>query len=183
VLAKKDQIFSKKTIRSESEWAHMFAAWEAGVLLLYPHRHVELQKYHLHVINLFQATPQTSSVAIHFDIEACHCYAQSPYHLDDKYMLQVPLLVQLFRGLASSHKHDSDLTSASPSKRAMIPCQNWSFGFCDDPCTNHREHGVCSECGGQHKAKDNDGCLIKLQDRRRGAGTGVPAGGGSGGRA
>lgn len=168
VLAKKEQIFSRKFIRTEVEWTRIFSAWEEGVLLLYPHRQQELQKYRRTIIDLFRATPYNTSVAIYFDIEARDRYARSPYHLDDKEQLQVPLLVQFFCGTASQHKRDSDSDSSNiPSKRSTVPCQNWSLGFCDDPCSNRRKHGVCSECGGQHRVKEFTECLEKLQERRR----------------
>ena len=131
-MAKKDQICNRKFIQTEAEWSRIFSAWEAGVLLLYPHRHIELQKYHLQVIELFRATPQHPSVAIHFDIEARDRYAQCPYHLDDRDQLHIPLLVQLFCG-TTSNKHDLE-SSTVPPKRAAVPCQNWSLGFCVDPC-------------------------------------------------
>jgi hypothetical protein len=183
VLARKDQIFSRKYIRTEADWSRIFSAWEAGVLLLYPHRQLELQRYRLLVVDLFRATPHNTSAAIYFDIEARDRYARSPYHLDDRDQLQLPLLVQLFRGSASHNKRDSDSeSSGTSSKRASVPCQNWNLGFCDDdPCPNRRKHGVCSECGGQHRAKEFGGCHTKLQEKRRGFGSGFSAGGGSGG--
>lgn len=165
VLAKKEQLYSRKFIRNEADWARMFSAWEAGILLLYPHRNVELQNYHHFVIDLFHATPHNTSIAIHFDSEARDRYSQSPYHLDDREMLHAPLLVQLFSSLSSSNKHDSD-SSPSPPKRASVPCQNWSLGLCDDPCSNRRKHEVCSECGEPHRAKEVDRCFTSLQDKR-----------------
>lgn len=96
VLARKKQIYSRKFIRMEAEWTRIFSAWEAGVLLLYPHRLQELQKYCRTIIDLFRATPFKPSVAIYFDIDARDRYARSLYHLDDREQLQAPLLVQLF---------------------------------------------------------------------------------------
>ncbi|KAF8805747.1 hypothetical protein BYT27DRAFT_7103856 [Phlegmacium glaucopus] len=184
VLTKKEQMSAKKAIRSEAEWSRMFTAWEAGVLLLYPHRQSELQKYRLMVIDLFRATPHTISVPIHFDIEARDRYARSPFHLDDRDMLQIPLLVQLFRGSNSSFKRDLDSPPSNPAKRSTIPCQNWNLGFCDDPCLNRRKHGICCECGGQHRAKEFEGCLGKLHERRRfGTGSSLAASGSSSGHA
>ncbi|KAF8814810.1 hypothetical protein BYT27DRAFT_7081763 [Phlegmacium glaucopus] len=167
VLTKKEQISTKKSIKSEAEWIRMFSAWEAAVLHLFPHRHDELQNYRAIIIDFFRATPHNSSIAIQFDIEVRDRYARSPYHLDNRDMLHIPLLTQLFRGSNSSFKRDSDSSYPSTSKRAMVPCQNWSLGICDDPCLNRRRHGVCSECGGRHRAKEVDGCREKLQDKRR----------------
>ena len=169
VLTRKEQVYSKKLVRTEADWTRIFSAWEAGVLLLYPHRVYELQKYRRTIIDLFRATPFKPTIAIYFDIEVRDRYARSPFRLDDRDQLQVPLLAQLFRGSASYNKRDldSDPTSAS-QKRATVPCQNWNLGFCDDPCPNHRKHGFCCECGGQHRAKEFEECLAKLQEKRRG---------------
>jgi hypothetical protein len=174
VLTKKEQVSAKKPITSEAEWTRMFSTWEAAVVCLYPHRQQELQNYRITVVDLFRAIPHNASVAIQFDVEARDRYARSPYRLDNRDMLHIPLLVQLFRGSSSNAKRDADTMSSSQAaqakatKRAMVPCQNWSLGICNDPCANRRKHGVCSECGGQHKAKDKEGCLTKLQDKRRG---------------
>ena len=182
VLAKKEQLYSRKFIRNEAEWARMFSTWESGVLLLYPHRHEELRNYRRLVIDLFRATPHNTSVAINFDAEARDRYSRSPYHLDDREMLHAPLLVQLFSSSSTSNKHDSD-SSPSPPKQASVPCQNWSMGLCDDPCSNRRKHGVCSECGESHRAKEVDRCFISLRDKRRGANPGFSSGEGSSGKA
>jgi hypothetical protein len=182
VLAKKEQLYSRKVIRNEADWARMFSAWEAGVLLLYPHRVVELQNYHRLVIDLFRATPHNTTIAIHFDAEARDRYSRSPYHLDDREMLHAPLLVQLFSSSSSSNKRDSD-SSPSPPKRATVPCQNWSLGLCDDPCSNRRKHGVCSECGEPHRAKEVDRCFTSLRDKRRGTNPGFATSDGSSGKA
>ncbi|KAF8801341.1 hypothetical protein BYT27DRAFT_7226908 [Phlegmacium glaucopus] len=106
------------------------------------------------------STPHNPSIAIQFDVEARDCYSRSPYHLNNRDMLHVPLLVQLFCSSNSNSKHESDPLFSSSSKRALVPCQNWSLGICDDPCLNRRKHGVCCECGGQHRAKE-------VQDKRR----------------
>lgn len=182
VLARKEQIYSKKFIHTEADWSQMYSAWEVGVLSLYPHQQIKLQKYRLLVVDLFRATPHNTSIAICFDAEARDCYSRSPYHLDDREMLHAPLLVQLFSGSTSSNKCDSD-SSPDPPKRAMVPCQNWSLGLCDDPCNNQRKHGICSECGEKYRAKDVDGCLASLRDKRRGANSGFNAGEGSSSRA
>ena len=69
VLSRKEQMFSKKFICTEADWSCIYSAWEAGVILLYPHRLSELQKYQQTIIDLFRATPHKLSVAILFDIE------------------------------------------------------------------------------------------------------------------
>jgi hypothetical protein len=182
VLTKKEQISAKKPVKTEAEWIRMYAAWKTAVLLLYPHCQGELDKYQLTVMSLFRAVPNNPSSAIQFDIEARDRYARSPYRLDDKEELQLPLLTQLYRGANSGSKHDSDSPASGFSKRATVPCQNWSLGICNDPCPNRRKHGICSECGGQHRAKEIDGCRKKLQERK-GTGSSHAASGGSGGRA
>ena len=176
-----EQVSAKKPITSEAEWNRMFLTWEAAVVYLYPHRRQELQSYRITVVDLIRAIPQNVSAAIQFDVEARDWYARSPYHLDNRDMLHVPLLVQLFRGSSSNAKRDADTLSSSQAaqakaaKQATVPCQNWSLGICNGPCANRRKHGVCSECGGQHKAKDNEGCHIKLQEKRRGGKGGGPS--------
>ena len=37
VLSRKEQVFSKKFICTEADWSRIYSAWEAGVILLYPH--------------------------------------------------------------------------------------------------------------------------------------------------
>ncbi|KAF8809907.1 hypothetical protein BYT27DRAFT_7222240 [Phlegmacium glaucopus] len=116
VLTKKEQVPAKKPIRSEAEWV-------PAVLHLFPHRCNELQNYRTIVVDFFRATPHNTSIAIQFDIEARDRYAHSPYHLDSRDMLHIPLLVQLFRGSNSGSKRDSDSTYSSSSKRAMRSCR------------------------------------------------------------
>lgn len=121
-------------------------------------------------------------MAIHFNIEARDCYARSPYHLDERNQLHIPLLVQLFRGTSSGNKHDLE-PSTTPPTCAAVPCQNWSLELCDDPCSNRRKHGVCSECGKEHRSKDVESWHASLQERRRGATAGVGTGGSGSSRA
>lgn len=64
----------KKIHSYRSRLVSNFSAWEAGVLLLYPHQQIELQRYCILVVDLFCATPHNASTAICFDIKACDCY-------------------------------------------------------------------------------------------------------------
>ena len=143
-LVKKDHYSARKPVRNEADWNRVFRAWKEGVCLLYPHRSQELQGYHEMVIDLFRAAPSDPSIAINFDVEARDRYSRSPYHMDDRSRLNVPLLTQMFR------KRNTTDHTYTPSKRAAVPCQNWSLGLCVDPCAYRRKHGICSECGGGH---------------------------------
>jgi len=156
---------SKKPVRGEAEWIRLFEAWKSGVVLLYPHRATELGSYREVVVDLFRAAPYQPGVAILFDVDVRNRYARNPFHMDDRNHVQVPLLTQMFR---LGTKRDTQVDFVTPSsKRPAIPCQNWSLGFCDDPCVNNRKHGICCECGGKHKALDRESCLSDLQARRR----------------
>ena len=158
-LVRKDQYSAKKAVRNEAEWVRVFHAWKTGVTLLYPHRLNELSTYQEMVIELFRAAPYDPSVAINVDAEARDRYARSPYRMDDRSRFQLPLLSQMLRKRQAAD-------TMGPSKRAAIPCQNWSLGICSDPCTFRRQHGICSECGGKHKARDHETCLASLEARR-----------------
>jgi hypothetical protein len=121
------------------------------------------------VTDLFRAVPHDPSIAIAFDVEARDRYAKSPFRMDDRTQLNVPLLARMFQSTSSSSKKRSNPSpsSSSPSKRSTIPCRNWNMGICDAPCPNGRKHGVCSECEGQHRAKDEPVCDTLLQARQR----------------
>ncbi|KAJ6559127.1 hypothetical protein DFH09DRAFT_922034, partial [Mycena vulgaris] len=101
-LVKKDQTSAKRAIKSESDWIRVFAAWRAGVCLLYPHRAGELSGYLKVVTDLFRAAPTDPAIAIRFDVEARERYAKSPFHLDDRSQLNIALLSQMFRSSQSS---------------------------------------------------------------------------------
>lgn len=158
-LVRKDQYSARKVVRNEAEWTRVFQAWKTGVIILYPHRLSELNTYQDMVIELFRAAPYDPFVAINVDAEARDRYARSPYRMDDRSRFQLPLLLQMLR------KRDTSDT-LGPSKRAAVPCQNWSLGICTDPCAFRRKHGICSECGGKHKARDHETCLSSLEARR-----------------
>ena len=165
-LIKKDHLAAKRPVRTESDWIRIFAAWESGVIILYPHRKTELLGYRSHVDNVFRAAPQDPIAAINFDVEARQHYEKSPFQLDDFNKLQAPLLAQMFRARSGGVKrgHESQPGPTS-SKRASVICHNWNFGSCSDPCANRRKHGTCSECGDQHRALDSESCFALLQAR------------------
>ena len=144
-LVRKDQYSAKKAVRNEAEWVRVFHAWKTGITLLYPHHLNELKTYQDMVIELFRAAPYDPSVTINVDAEACDRYAHSPYRMDDRSRFQLPLLSQMLR-----KRHIADTMGLL--KRAAVPCQNWSLEICSDPCTFRCQHGICSECGGKHKA-------------------------------
>jgi len=175
-LVKKESVSAKRAVHTESDWNRVFAAWRDGVSLLYPHRESELQGYLRIVSDVFRAAPRDPHAAINFDAEVRKRYEQSPYRLDNRNQTQLPLLTQMFQAgaRASSSKRSSGpaSTSSGPSKRSATVCQNWNIGFCDDPCVNRRKHGTCSECGGQHRAKDVESCFASLHARRAKGGRG-----------
>jgi len=168
-IVKKDHIRSKKLIQTEADWIRIFGSWEAGVTLIYPHRKTELQGYRQIVTDVFRASPNNPSIAIEFDGEVRDRYAKHPFHMDDRNQLNLPLMTQLFRAAGASTTGNSLKRAASPSlpsaKRTDVPCRNWSWGRCQDPCPNRRKHGICCICGENHQAKDNEACSIVLHAR------------------
>ena len=157
-LVQNDQYSARKVVRNEAEWARVYQTWKTGVVLLYPHHLNKLNTYHDMVIELFRAAPYEPSVAINVDAEARDRYACSPYRMDDHSRFQLPLLSQM---LCKREAADT----MGPLKRAAVPCQNWSLGICSNPCAFRRKHGICSECGGKHKARDHERCLTSLEAR------------------
>ena len=176
-LVKKEQASAKRPLRSESEWARVFGAWSSAVGLVYHHRSSELQGYQRMVTDLFRTVLHDPLIAIGFDVEARDRYAKSPFRLDDRTQLNVPLLAHMFQGSSPSSKKRSNpmASSSSPSKCSSVPCRNWNMGICEAPCPNGRRHGVCCECEGQHQAKDEPVCNTLLQARpRKGTSRGFP---------
>jgi len=88
---KKDHIRTKKSVQTEAEWIRVFGAWEAGVILIYPHRKPELEGYRQFVMGIFRAASNNPLVAIQFDGEARDQYAKRPFHMDDRSQLNLPL--------------------------------------------------------------------------------------------
>ena len=123
-LVKKEQASAKHPLRSESEWAQVFRAWSSAVGLVYCHCSSELQGYQRMVTDLFHAVPHDLLIAIAFDVEARNHYAKSPFRLDDRTQLNVPLLAHMFQGSSPSSKKRSNpmASSSSPSKCLSVPC-------------------------------------------------------------
>jgi hypothetical protein len=168
-LIKKDSSSARKPLKTESEWSRVFSAWSAGVRMVYRHRSDELAAYQQYITNMFRAVPDPKS-AINFDLEVRDRYSKSPFRLDVESNYHFSLLSQLFRASTSSSslgkRAQSGLSSGQQSKVRTVPCQNWNFGKCSDPCPNRRLHGICSECGLKHRARDNSTCDILLQAKR-----------------
>ena len=170
-IVKKDHYRAKKSVQTESEWTRVARAWKQGVELLYPHRKAELTTYMEIIEELFRAAPRTPSVAICVDVEARDSYAKHPYRMDDRNRLHSSILAQMFQAPSSQFinpgkRRGSPLSSSN--KKSQTICRNWNLGFCnDDECPYQRTHGLCYECGGNHRAKDHDECLGKLKKRRR----------------
>jgi hypothetical protein len=90
--------------------------------------------------------------------------------MDDRLHTNAPLLTEMFKPSSRTlgKRGSSSAAVGSGPKRATVICINWNFGRCSDPCTNRRKHGSCSECGADHRAKDNAPCFTSLQARRVG---------------
>jgi hypothetical protein len=171
-LIKRDQALARKPVVTEADWIRVFGAWEVGVTLVYPHRDKELQGYRRVVMELFRAVQYDPSVAINFDVDVRARYAKEPFRMDDRNQINVPLFAQMFNTThAYSKRPAPSALLASNPKRANIPCINWNYGRCADPCENRRKHSECSECGGNHRARDVAACYTTLQ-ARKGKGTG-----------
>ena len=120
-------------------------------MLVYRHHSSELQGYQCMITDLFHAVPHNPSIAIAFDLEACDCYAKSPFCMDNCSQVNVPLLVHMFQGGSSLKKHSNPTPLLnSPLKCLSVPCHNWNMGLCSAPCVNGHRHGICSECEGGH---------------------------------
>ncbi|KAJ6524396.1 hypothetical protein DFH09DRAFT_859902, partial [Mycena vulgaris] len=176
VLVKNHELVASQPITSESDWARMFSAWEAGVLLLYPHRRRELLSYRQIVIELFRTAHPL--IAIDFDDQARFKYSRSPFRLDDRELLQPTILACMMSLAAPSSPHSSPLartaehpTSLSPNptlNRSAVPCENWNLGRCENnPCVHGRLHGRCTECGASHRALEHEDCHWGLLAQRR----------------
>jgi hypothetical protein len=171
-IIKKNHLSAKHDVVSEADWIHVFDAWKDGVLI-FPHRATELQGYHCFVMDIFCSTPLNPAAAIRFDCNTHDWYVKQPFHMDDRSLLHLPLLTELFAAANSffvspstSLKQPlSSSTTTTLSKQSDVPCHNWNWGNCKDPCSNCRKHGHCCICGEEHQAKENPACLAKLQNR------------------
>ncbi|KAF6743490.1 hypothetical protein DFP72DRAFT_827705 [Ephemerocybe angulata] len=183
-IFKKDHLPKSKDVKTESEWQRVFAAWSSGVVLAYPHRQEELNKYRLAVEQLFRIINVPASTGIEFDVDLRRNYTKSRFRLDNTAQQHPVLLARLFeaaslralaasRGGSSSHSSSkrglpSNSTEGPSPKKATSAaiCRNWNLGFCVDPCGNGRRHGACIECGESHKAKDITKCKAALEARK-----------------
>ncbi|KAF9496616.1 hypothetical protein BDN71DRAFT_727052 [Pleurotus eryngii] len=173
-IVKKDNINVRRPLSDEADWIRVFGAWEAAVVMVYPHRKDELIAYHRYISDLFHAIP-SPLVTIWLDAEVRERYARSPFRLDNRSKMDMPLYVQIFRGSSFVAKNKRPLAPNSPTssqKRASSVCLNWNFGNCADLCSNKCRHGICSECGEKHRARDIDECFTSLRSSRQRAGGG-----------
>jgi hypothetical protein len=171
-----DQFSAKKPVTTEAEWSRLYSAWEAAFIRVYPHRKTELTNYRELVSNHFRAKGDPS-FAIRFNAAVRDAYSKSPFKLDDRANHDIPLLASLYEAAAPSTSKRASTSTASASKRGKVVCDHWNFGNCADPCANSQRHGICSECGDHHRARDFSSCFSILQARKR---RGGPASGGSG---
>lgn len=187
VIFKKEHVHLKKPVNTEAEWIRTFSAWKGGVNIVYPHRKSELDAYQKIIMQLFRATPQNPHAAIRFDKDARERYSRGPFRLDDRSELDISLFSQLLQPAPPVYR---------PNKRANSPgnvsggakrgrkdenCLNWNSGYCETTCPNNRKHGICCECAGNHRARDNTACDLALAERKkRNAGARTEDGGRSG---
>src|SRR5277367_317302 len=113
-LVRKDHYSSKKSVKSEGDWIRLFEAWRSEVIVLYPHRTLELEGYRNMVIDLFRAAPTEPQIAIQFDADARDLYSLTPFYMDDRSRLNVPLLSQMFH---ASRKRDANDQISPRSRR------------------------------------------------------------------
>ena len=132
------------------------------------------------VRDIFRASSDNPTNAIHLDIETRQRYANAPFCLDDRSESMVSILSQIFRGPKWGITNTP--SSNCPAKKLIVACYNWNLGICDDLCPGWRRHGLCSECGDAHRVKDISGCYLAFQAcHGKGARVGASEGGGSSG--
>ncbi|KAF9023536.1 hypothetical protein BDZ89DRAFT_1136628 [Hymenopellis radicata] len=119
VLIRKDHVSARRALTQESEWTRVFDAYATGVGLIYPHRKDELQGYRVLIVELFRATPSNPAFPIRCDKETRTRYANSPFNLNDRNALQLPLLTEMLRTseAANPRKRSSDSSSSQPATR------------------------------------------------------------------
>lgn len=164
-IVRKDHSSSKKPVRSESDWQRVFDAWSAGVSLLYPHRTEELSNYRKIIREYFRHL-KDDAVSIRIDLELRDSYDKERFRLDDRARHQVSVLGQAYRGARGQKRSPPASFSSSPSvaKKPSTVCRNWNLNICHgDTCEKRRRHGVCCECGGQHRAIDEPACRAAFQ--------------------
>ncbi|THU89308.1 hypothetical protein K435DRAFT_678301, partial [Dendrothele bispora CBS 962.96] len=159
-----DQLIRKLAVITEVQWLRTYDAWCAAVIIIYKHRTEELAAYKASIISLFCASPDPAR-AIRIDKEVRECYARSPFELDQSDTFHLPLLSELLH--ASPSSLSAGLQHRLPSGPKSI-CENWNLDFCKaEKCPQGRIHGICSECGSQHRAKDSSACFDLLSARHR----------------
>ncbi|KAH6902337.1 hypothetical protein BKA70DRAFT_1113051, partial [Coprinopsis sp. MPI-PUGE-AT-0042] len=121
MLVKKEHLLGSKEVRDEGEWGRVFAAWEAAVVALYPHRKVELRVYRSIVEEHFRIAPSQPSIAIGFDRDVRFRYSKQPFRMDDRGIMATNSLANIFSFASTSRKASSG--RAPLSKRLLDPTQ------------------------------------------------------------
>ncbi|THU88650.1 hypothetical protein K435DRAFT_916470, partial [Dendrothele bispora CBS 962.96] len=171
-LLRSDQLIRKLAVVTEAQWLRTYDAWCAAVIIIYKHRTEELAAYKASIISLFRASPDPAQ-AIRIDKEVREHYARSPFELDQSDTFHLPLLSELLHASPSSSSAGVKRSRGTPaatssSKRSKSICENWNLDFCKaEKCPQGRIHGICSECGSQHRAKDSSTCFDLLSARQR----------------
>ncbi|KAJ3753484.1 hypothetical protein EV360DRAFT_25860, partial [Lentinula raphanica] len=144
-------------------------ALTASAVEAYPHRSAELSSFGAEISNLFRNFAHDPSIPIRTDNEVRERYHKNPFRLDDSSRIQATVLALVHRSsMGGKNKRSSDSsTSGRASKRITgAICLNWNTSRCDDPCANGRRHGICSVCGGKHRAFDSGDCKGEFLARR-----------------
>jgi hypothetical protein len=147
-----EPVLVTEPLRTQAQWLRAYNAWEAAVLLVYPHRRSELDNYPEITLRMFTPVPDNPYLAILYDTHVRERYARRPYHIDDRSEHSISFIDMVLdaRRAGYSAKRSSAFESSS-AKRPKVVCVNWNYGKCHEtPCRNQRMHDVCSECGGDH---------------------------------
>ncbi|THU84074.1 hypothetical protein K435DRAFT_688313, partial [Dendrothele bispora CBS 962.96] len=168
-LLHSDQLSRKLAVVTEAQWLRTYDAWCAAVIIIYKHHTEELAAYKASIISLFRASPDPAH-AIWIDKEVHECYADSPFELDQSDTFHLPLLTELLHASPSSSSAGLKCSRGTPAaasfKRSKSICENWNLDFCKaEKCPRGRIHGICSECGSQHRPKDSSTCFDLLSAR------------------
>ncbi|KAJ3768208.1 hypothetical protein FB446DRAFT_650843 [Lentinula raphanica] len=168
-LIKNDHLSAKKPVVSELDWNRAFGAWKNAVVEAYPHRSAELSNYGTTISNLFRNFAHDPSIPIRTDHEVRERYHKSPFRLDDLSRIQAAVLALVHRSsMGGKNKRSSNSSIGGRASKRVTGaiCLNWNASRCDDPCANGRRHGICSVCGGKHRAFDSGDCKGEFIVRR-----------------
>ncbi|KII82874.1 hypothetical protein PLICRDRAFT_180946 [Plicaturopsis crispa FD-325 SS-3] len=96
-LVKKDQATARKPLQSEADWLRVFGAWQTAIVISLFRRQLPLDPH----IGIFS-----------FDRDIRETYDKSPFSLDDRNQLAVPIFAQMYK---SGSKRSSPPSPIAPS--------------------------------------------------------------------